>query len=867
MINDPFLHLQEVFAGRAALPDLSVCNEGPYRRIFAAIRCLQGGAYRPGPADLAILVRQVLRFEQERQGGASPLLAIPTGLPWPSPAEYERFGLEVLRSTPGNTTVRSDCWAPAWLPGADIEPVDRAAMALADRRDYGEVPPPDPFLDRLPLFPGYRCAGQREAARAVLTAPEGSTLVVNLPTGSGKSLAAYLPALLDPTGLTVVVVPTTALALDQGRSVEPLLGHPAAYFGGSGDEATERNQAIRSRIKAGSQQLVFTSPEAMMRSLATPLYDAARRGLLRALAIDEAHIIDQWGEEFRPEFQEIAGLRRDLLRRAAGAKPITLLLTGTMTESCLDTLETLFGHPGPFGVVSAAQLRPEPSYWVARCADETVRVERVFEAVSHLPRPLILYVSRVQDAYDWIARLKEHGFLRSAAVTGATPDRERAEVVRAWQADEVELVVATSAFGLGIDKQDVRAVIHACLPEHVDRFYQEVGRSGRDGRACVSLLLTAPGDLDTARRLNRRTLISTDEDNDNKGYERWRAMYASRSDLGDGRIRVSLTVIPEYGFGRFENSPANVAWNLRTLALLARAGAIELDAQPPPTREAFADDKGSIDEESLRAELERHRLEKVVRVLSEDLLDLRGIWRSDVEKARLRSASAASRGLALLTEFLEGTRCAAETFAEAYAVTTRPGTPPRPGVFVAASCGGCLACRRAGRDPYAGGMPRPAPPWRLSSFALPQQLARLLGKQGAAFLFDSQFGTAAGASRQRRERFVRYLVSAGFRTIVGPPERLAALRPLCAPQDMPPVFFAEEWEPQHLPATPTLVVDPPDRTLRSLLTPRVGRGGEPPILVWLSADRPDPEKQHCLLTHTLPGQAFRLEEFCTGVGQ
>jgi hypothetical protein len=177
--------------------------------------------------------------------------------------------------------------------------------------------------------------------------------------------------------------------------------------------------------------------------------------------------------------------------------------------------------------------------------------------------------------------------------------------MRAWQADEIDLVVATSAFGLGVDKADVRAVIHACLPEHVDRYYQEVGRGGRDGRACVSLLLPAPDDFETARRLNRKTLISTEEDNENKGFERWKAMYARREELGDGRDRVPLTAVPEYGFGQFENNAANVAWNLRTLALLARAGVIELDAQPPPGREAFMDDSGAIDEERLRAELSK----------------------------------------------------------------------------------------------------------------------------------------------------------------------------------------------------------------------------------------------------------------------
>ena len=738
--------------------------------------------------------------------------------------------------------------------------MDREAAALADRRDYGEQPPADPFLDRIPAYPRYYSAGQREAVRAVLTAPGGATLVINLPTGAGKSLAAYLPALLDPAGLTVVVVPTTALAIDQGRAVETLIGHPAAYHGGQDESSSERNRGIRSRIKAGTQRIVFASPEALLRSLAAPLFASAERGMLRMLAIDEAHIVDQWGDEFRPEFQELAGMRRALLRRSPGPKPVTLLLTGTMTEPCLDTLEALFGRPGPFGVVSAAQLRPEPSYWVARCADAASREERVIEALRHLPRPLVLYVSEVQDADDWLARARGLGFRRFAAVTGKSPDRS--EVVRAWQADDLDLVVATSAFGLGIDKQDVRAVVHACLPEHVDRFYQEVGRGGRDGRACVSLLLTAPEDIDTARRLNRRTLISTDEDNENKGYERWHAMYAGRSDLGGGRVSVSLDAIPEYGFGRFENSPANVAWNLRTLAMLARAGVIELDAEPPPSREAFVGEGGEIDEESLREEMERHRLEKVIKVCSEDLLDLRGSWRGGIEEARTRSSRAAERGLGLLVDFLEGARCASELFGEAYGVAAREGESPRAGIFVSASCGGCPSCHRNGREPYPGAMPRPAPPWPASRLPFPGELDRLLGTAGEVYLFDDRLGAAAGAERQRRERLFRYLLAAGFRTVVGRPERLADVRPLCAGADAPVVFFAEEWEPLHLPATPAIVLDPPDQAIVSLLA----GGARVPLVVWLGSDRPDPGKKHCLLRHTLIGRGFRLEEFCTGVG-
>ncbi|MEH2094342.1 protein DpdG [Nostoc sp.] len=143
-------------------------------------------------------------------------------------------------------------------------------------------------------------------------------------------------------------------------------------------EGKERRKGIRDRIRAGTQRIIFTSPESLMDSLASALYEAAKLGILRYFIIDEAHMVEQWGDDFRPAFQEIPGLRRDLLRLNSFT---TLLLTATLTESCLDTLETLFGKD--LQVISAVQLRPEPAYWFKRCESEEVRKQRLLEAVYH----------------------------------------------------------------------------------------------------------------------------------------------------------------------------------------------------------------------------------------------------------------------------------------------------------------------------------------------------------------------------------------------------------------------------------------------------------------------------------------------------
>ncbi len=267
---------------------------------------------------------------------------------------------------------------------------DAPVFKEEERRNYSPEPG-DPFLSILDRD-SYRNVGQREAVRAVLTAPKGSTLAIDLPTGSGKSLVAELPALLESQtgGISVVVVPTTALALDRERALSQWLHHPTAYYYSS-SKRQDCQQEIRDRVLAGSQRLIFTSPEGLINSLASCLYQAAESGMLKYLIIDEAHMVEQWGDEFRPAFQEIPGLRRDLLRIASFK---TLLLTATLTESCLDTLETLFGEPGEFQVISAVQLRPEPASWFAWCKNEEIRKQRLLEAVAHLPRPLIIYTTK-----------------------------------------------------------------------------------------------------------------------------------------------------------------------------------------------------------------------------------------------------------------------------------------------------------------------------------------------------------------------------------------------------------------------------------------------------------------------------------------
>jgi len=193
-----------------------------------------------------------------------------------------------------------------------------------------------------------------------------------------------------------------------------------------------------------------------------------------------------------------------------------------MSSHCRDVLREMFGSEhGTFELV-AQRLRPEPRYFSKGFGNSAERWPYLREALWRLPRPMILYVTRPIDADLLCERLRhEEGFERVACFTGDTKRGERRELLDAWREQGIDLMVATSAFGVGVDKADVRSVIHACYPENLDRYYQEVGRSGRDGYSSVCLLLPTARDRRVARTLGTKLLRD-----ERTIRQRWEAMFA-----------------------------------------------------------------------------------------------------------------------------------------------------------------------------------------------------------------------------------------------------------------------------------------------------------------------------------------------------
>jgi ATP-dependent DNA helicase RecQ len=633
-------------------------------------------------------------------------------------------------------------WKPHWLQttSGEISPEDSLYDGEIRRRDTEAAL--DPVLWRAGVD-GYRSEAQREAVRTVLAAPPGSTVVVNLPTGSGKSLCALLPALLPLPGesgllgVTPIVVPTVALALDLEARSTMLVQHPTAY---QPDELSGRETAMRCR--AGVQGPVFLSPESLVGSLAEPLREAARKGFVRYLVIDEAHMVSTWGDDFRPAFQQIASFRHELLAVSGNQPFVTLLLSATLTPYSLEALYDLFGVPGPIHQVHAVRLRPEPSYWLSHAPDELRQQTWVLEALDHLPRPLILYTTRPIDAIGWFRRLRSRGNTRIGMIHGRTNTLSRNDELGRWNRDEIDIMVATSAFGLGVDKPDVRAVVHATCPEDIDRYYQDVGRGGRDGFASISLMVWTDRDAKSARRLALPTFIGVE-----RGIERWRAMFrkAERCSDTEPRFQISLDVSPSFRPGDIDmRNDENERWNLRTLHLMRRAGLIDILGSPSTVEE------GAVTRKAL------------VRIINYEHLDS-GCWETHVDPLRDSLLAQNRQAWALLKDALRGHDCISKILQTAY-------TSEQYHVTVVRACGGCPSCRERGSPVRCGRMiarHTPKLPWPAGSVAEPL----------ASFFRDEAFAMIFGPTED----------------LINPSQELASLASWCSRQGITNVVLPKEW--------------------------------------------------------------------------
>lgn len=324
---------------------------------------------------------------------------------------------------------------------------------------------------------------QREAMQAVL---RGRDLLAVMPTGSGKSAIYQVPSLLTD-GVTLVVSPLIALQDDQITAIEGC-GAGAAVAINSGLRAAERRRSWDA-VERHQADFVFVAPEQLAND---DVVDRLRGAGLSLIVVDEAHCVSAWGHDFRPDYRRLA----DVFRRLGESIPIVALTATASVVVRRDIVDRL-GLRDPAVVVGGFD-RPNLRLSVERHLDAEDKRRAVLDALPGLPGPGLLYVATRKDA-EWYAEALRAKGLATAAYHAGMTAAGRDEVHAGFRDDEYEIVVATSAFGMGIDKPNVRFVAHASAPDSLDSYYQQIGRAGRDGKDALALLFYRPEDLGLAR--------------------------------------------------------------------------------------------------------------------------------------------------------------------------------------------------------------------------------------------------------------------------------------------------------------------------------------------------------------------------------
>ncbi len=330
-------------------------------------------------------------------------------------------------------------------------------------------------------------------AEAIAAAAGGRDSLVVLPTGGGKSLCYQLPPLLDET-TDIVISPLVSLMKDQVDALEAI-GYPAAAI--HAGLSLDQRRRVYDRLRAGDLRLLFTAPERLFN---TGLLDTLTAVGVSRINIDEAHCISQWGHDFRPEYRQLAAVRERFPQASVHA------FTATATPRVRDDIAAQMHLREPETLVGVFD-RPNLTYRVVPRTDKTRQTLEILG--RHAGEASIVYCISRRETEELAARLTAAGLLAHPYHAGLEAT-QRHRTQEAFAKETLDVVVATVAFGMGIDRSNVRLVLHTALPKSLEAYQQETGRAGRDGLAAECVLLYSAADVFSWESLIRRGMDATE---------------------------------------------------------------------------------------------------------------------------------------------------------------------------------------------------------------------------------------------------------------------------------------------------------------------------------------------------------------------
>ena len=428
------------------------------------------------------------------------------------------------------------------------------------------------YIESITGFKYFKSLEQKLCVYGGLNTPAGYTSLISMPTGGGKSLVTQALA-YEKEGLTVVVVPTVSLAIDQERVAKKNIksskdGEIYCYYSG-----IKNFFEIADSIRNKTAKLLFISPEALIKNeqFQKLIGEANERKYIKNIVVDEAHIVVAWGDFFRVDYQCLSPWRKELLKITPEIR--TYLLSATFQDDTVKSLKRMFADDGKWLEIRCDSLRKEPRYILEQVKNYTEKRKKVLKLVDLLPRPMILYVNAPYEAKRWKEYLEGEGYKNIRTFTGETKSAERNDLIEQWSENKYDLMIATSAFGVGVDKPDVRTVIHLYVPESPDSYYQELGRGGRDGLCCLSVMCISDADIDSAKDHVSKVLTTP------KLWGRWWSMLQNPiNQWQGGLIAIMASTKPNYNKINYfeEGNDTDEKWNINVLLLLNRYELIDI---------------------------------------------------------------------------------------------------------------------------------------------------------------------------------------------------------------------------------------------------------------------------------------------------